>query len=326
MSDEQLLEVPPVVQNLQIAATDQDKGWVTDAFKVTYQVAPYTPITVEKSGGVTVYFTEAMPLEQREIELQAARADLRARLRTECFEDLRDLIAEYKALVLEQNDAAAADQREFAQRAVETGRSAPPPPAARAAAPPAARPPATRPAATPPAPRASGPIDYGILKWPVRATSLGHNDRYGVLCHEYEMKGDQIILYGHASDKPKASMYLRNNDEGTPNFIWTRVWGDWVPESTKGKAMLPDGEQLFLIEGSDPGKVTGKGNPFSNVVKRLDVPENISRSSLPGPDNAHVLPVDAGTLRAYFETADDDGDPFADEHYDDYGDNDYSNH
>lgn len=301
-----------LLQALQNILAANDKEWVSEGFEATIQIAPYTPLKASKSGGVTVNYSADETFEQRVEKFDLARTNLRNRLIQEVFDDLREMAEQYRKLTgeLSENQSfggdglGSADPNEFQRRAYETGRAASP------------RPPNSAPAqqrttsasgsgatkrnasSGPTAnkldrSKRSEPVDFGAVCWPVKSDDLNTGDYFLVACDKYTFDTDVFALYGPQSDKPKARIYYRPNDQGEPNFFWKKVWGEWIPSAAgeRNKGDLPEGMTGIIIRG---GEANQYGKVFQNVVAAFAWPGVADESNLPKPDQVQLAPVGEG--------------------------------
>lgn len=304
---------------------DQDGVWVSAEIKVTFAPAPYHNLSVQKSGGVTLRFDSDTTDSERVIRAINAKAELEAQLRAECWIDLRAQLSAWRDLYAEHLDimgkTAAANagkatpfpsvDQEMAQAPAQGNRASS---VTRRAAPQGSAPKAQAPATR----QTNEPVDWGVLRWPLKASTLGHGDRYGVVCDTYTFDGEKLVLYGPDSNHPKAYAQRKVDAEtGKPLVFWTRAFGDWLPaEARSTMAKLPQGEMLVLIEGSEQGKATRDGNPYANLIGAMDCPAEYAIGGLPAENAVKPVPVYGGPLYEYFELftgAEDDYDDPRDE-------------
>lgn len=303
---------------LDTAVQPMDREWVSDRFEVPYQIAPYQNLLVVKSGGVTVHYPLDMPQDERTLKKEQARADLKNDLIREAFAEMRELIAEWKLMQRELAEQAGFDQSNYG--------SAPAPipgPGNPARQP---NPPAARPAPKADAPRdKSVPVDWGFVKYAVKADQFGHLDRMAVPVQEYSFDGERLTCYQTGAQFGTGSVNFKRNEDGSLDNFWTRVFGNWEPQvkTPKNRGKLSNSYIVLLMEGSPEGKVNGKGNPWQNVVGKLtELPGGLQPASLPRPDSVKPVPIDRGSLSAYFDKSEAGDDEWGSE-YDDAFDSKY---
>lgn len=302
-----------LLQALQHILAANDKEWVSESYEATIQIAPYTPLKATRAGGVTVNYSPDETFEQRVEKFDLARTNLRNRLIKEVYDDLRVMADEYRKLMseLSENQAfggdgfAQNDPAEFQRRAYESGRAAPAlkspssTPAQRRTTSASGSAATKKNASSGPVAnkldrsKRSEPVDFGAVCWPVKSDDLNSGDLFLVACDQYTFDTDVFALYGPQSDKPKARMYYRLNDQGEPNYFWKKVWGDWIPSAAgeRNKGDLPDGMTGIVITG---GEANQYGKVFQNVVAAVMWLEEMDENSLPKPDQVKLVPVGEG--------------------------------